>query len=188
MPGTMVRHSCNVLYTVSTHFVLCTAPAGRYYDNLNLWGKRAWITGLKYAVSGGTWVWIQKAPFGTRAHNRCTVLSLSGCQWFSKSRTSFPISQQLINSSPVSGETAPRKLSHWVRRENAWLASPFLSPPLPLREPQMCRIRKWLWKKHMELRCEKNGKGLRLNFFFSIQYTVKIWTFPLSTTTPHFLF
>lgn len=32
---------CNVLYTVSTHFVLGTAAAGRYYYNLNLGGKKA---------------------------------------------------------------------------------------------------------------------------------------------------
>lgn len=153
------------------HIALCTAPAGRYCYKLNWQGKRARITCPKYAVSGGTPVWIQKARFRTSAPSRCTMLSLSGWQWFSKSRLHSPS----LNSWPTALLALGRLpwksfLTDLVGRMPG--LPPSLFPPLPLREHYMCRIRKWLWKKHVELWCEKNGKGLRLTFF-SLQYTVQ---------------
>lgn len=93
-----------------------------------------------------------------------------------KASSLFPISQQLINSSSGSGETSLKKLFHWLSRENTCLP---LLPFLSTSPVCVCRVLRWLWKKHMELWYEHNGQGLMLIFFSTLVHSTKSERFHL---------
>lgn len=181
MLGTPVGHFSNVLYTVSTRFILSTAPAGRHYYHLSLQGERAWATCLKCAVSVGTVVWIHKAWLRTSAHNRCPVWPLLGCQGLVlKPHLCFPSLNSWSTALLALGRPLWKSFStDLVGRIPAFLS--FLSCQLPRRERCVCvcRVLRWLWKKHMELWYEHNGQGLMLIFFSTLVHSAKSERFHL---------
>ena len=119
-------------------------------------------------------VWIQAAWFRTSAQNHGTLLLLLGGLG-SQNLNSCSPSFSLTDSTSGSGETALKKPFHRFSGENALLASLF-SPKPPLRGHCVCKILKWLWRKHMKLWYAKNGKGFSPTLYtvhnvsFSVQY------------------